>query len=95
MNGLTAERTRAVSSPATGLAREGRTGRPGARAGPGSARVEPTAELTVLQADSAAENTATDRPVSPETSTIDGVDSTFTHTFPAHSVTFLRITPEE
>ncbi|KIH99097.1 alpha-N-arabinofuranosidase [Streptomonospora alba] len=61
----------------------------------GSARVEPTAEATVLQADPGARNTAADRPVSPETSTVEGVDSTFTHTFPAHSITFMRLTPQD
>ncbi|WP_026128696.1 alpha-L-arabinofuranosidase C-terminal domain-containing protein [Nocardiopsis halophila] len=62
--------------------------------GLGGARVAPTAEATVLAADPDAENTADDRPVEPETSTIDGVDSSFTHTFPAHSVTFMRIKPQ-
>ncbi|GAA4930140.1 alpha-L-arabinofuranosidase C-terminal domain-containing protein [Streptomonospora halophila] len=61
----------------------------------GGARVEPTAELTVLSADPAAENTADDRPVSPETSTIEGADSSFVHTFPAHSVTVMRLTPQD
>ncbi|WP_236572222.1 alpha-L-arabinofuranosidase C-terminal domain-containing protein [Nocardiopsis sp. FR4] len=61
----------------------------------GSARVEPTAELTVLQAAPDAVNTATDRPVSPRTSTVDGVDTVFTHTFPAHSITFMRLTPRQ
>ncbi|WP_031506340.1 alpha-L-arabinofuranosidase C-terminal domain-containing protein [Streptomyces megasporus] len=54
--------------------------------------VAPTARLTVLQGDPDAVNTADDRPVKPERSTIRGVDTTFTHTFPAHSITFLRLT---
>ncbi|MDA2805284.1 alpha-L-arabinofuranosidase C-terminal domain-containing protein [Nocardiopsis suaedae] len=57
----------------------------------GGAEVAPTAELTVLAADPDAENTAEDRPVAPETSTIEGVDSSFTHTFPQNSITFMRI----
>ncbi|WP_156004631.1 alpha-L-arabinofuranosidase C-terminal domain-containing protein [Streptomonospora sp. PA3] len=61
----------------------------------GGARVAPTAELTVLQGDPDARNTATRRPIRPETATLDGVDSAFTHTFPAHSITFLRLTPRD
>jgi alpha-L-arabinofuranosidase len=55
--------------------------------------VEPTAELTTLQGDPAAENTATEQPIRPETSTLEGVDTTFTHTFPPNSVTFMRVQP--
>ncbi|MCG3043236.1 carbohydrate binding domain-containing protein [Streptomyces sp. S1A] len=58
--------------------------------GPGAA-VAPTARLTVLRGDPDAVNTADERPIRPEESVIDGVDAAFTHTFPPHSVTFMRI----
>ncbi|MDK1476883.1 alpha-L-arabinofuranosidase C-terminal domain-containing protein [Streptomyces sp. 549] len=54
-------------------------------------RTAPTARVTTLAADPSAENTAESRPVRPVRSTLRGVDERFTHTFPAHSVTFLRI----
>ncbi|GGP94950.1 alpha-L-arabinofuranosidase C-terminal domain-containing protein [Streptomyces roseolilacinus] len=50
-----------------------------------------TARVTTLQGAPDAVNTAEDRPVRPVESTLTGVARTFTHTFPAHSVTFLRI----
>ncbi len=50
-----------------------------------------TAKVTTLAADPAAENTQDATPVAPQQSTVDGIDRTFTYTFPAHSVTFLRI----
>ncbi len=49
------------------------------------------ARLTTLQGDPDAVNTSTDRPIRPRSSTLDGVDDTFTYTFPANSVTFMRI----
>ncbi|MFI7319859.1 alpha-L-arabinofuranosidase C-terminal domain-containing protein [Streptomyces venezuelae] len=55
------------------------------------ARAAPEARVTTLTADPAAENTKDARPVAPKTSTFKGVDDTFSYTFPAHSVTFLRI----
>ncbi|MFD7701613.1 alpha-L-arabinofuranosidase C-terminal domain-containing protein [Streptomyces caelestis] len=57
----------------------------------GDARVSSRARVTTLAADADAVNTETDTPVTPVTSTLRGVDSEFTYTFPAHSVTFLRI----
>ncbi|MFF8842313.1 alpha-L-arabinofuranosidase C-terminal domain-containing protein [Streptomyces sp. NPDC015127] len=57
----------------------------------GAAAVAPTARVTTLAADPAAENTAGSQPVKPVSSVFDGVDSTFSYTFPAHSVTFMRI----
>ncbi|MYW65119.1 alpha-N-arabinofuranosidase [Streptomyces sp. SID8379] len=57
----------------------------------GGAKVANSAAVTTLTADPAAENTATDTPVKPTTSTFRGVADTFTYTFPANSVTFLRI----
>ncbi|MFF3342643.1 alpha-L-arabinofuranosidase C-terminal domain-containing protein [Streptomyces flavidovirens] len=50
-----------------------------------------TARLTTLQGAPDAVNTATDQPIRPRSSTLEGVDNTFTYTFPAHSVTFMRI----
>ncbi|MDG9705743.1 alpha-L-arabinofuranosidase C-terminal domain-containing protein [Streptomyces sp. DH37] len=55
------------------------------------AAVAPTARLTVLRGDPDAVNTADDRPIRPEHATVGGVDTSFTHTFPPHSITFLRI----
>ncbi|WAL98918.1 alpha-L-arabinofuranosidase C-terminal domain-containing protein [Streptomyces sp. Je 1-369] len=55
------------------------------------ARVAPEARVTTLTADPAAENTKDARPVAPKTSAFRGVADTFSYTFPAHSVTFLRI----
>ncbi|MFB4425649.1 alpha-L-arabinofuranosidase C-terminal domain-containing protein [Streptomyces sp. QL37] len=50
-----------------------------------------TARLTTLQAAPDAVNTADDRPVAPRRSTLRVDGRVLTHTFPAHSVTFLRI----
>ncbi|MGA4957420.1 alpha-L-arabinofuranosidase C-terminal domain-containing protein [Streptomyces lavendulocolor] len=57
----------------------------------GTDKVAPTARLTTLQGAPDAVNTADDRPVRPRASTLRGIARQFTHTFPAHSVTFLRI----
>ena len=57
----------------------------------GDARVSSRARVTTLAADADAVNTGTDAPVTPVTSTFRGVASEFTYTFPANSVTFLRI----
>jgi alpha-L-arabinofuranosidase len=57
-------------------------------------KVTPTARVTTLAADPAAENTKESRPVKPATSTFDGVDKAFSYSFPAHSVTFMRIKAE-
>ncbi|MFF5311877.1 alpha-L-arabinofuranosidase C-terminal domain-containing protein [Streptomyces massasporeus] len=57
----------------------------------GGAKVASTARVTTLAADETAVNTETDTPVTPVTSTFRGVAEKFTYTFPAHSVTFLRI----
>ncbi|WP_327669728.1 MULTISPECIES: alpha-L-arabinofuranosidase C-terminal domain-containing protein [unclassified Streptomyces] len=57
----------------------------------GGADVADSAAVTTLTAAPDAENTATDRPVKPVTSTFDGVADRFTYTFPGNSVTFLRI----
>ncbi|MGW6646582.1 alpha-L-arabinofuranosidase C-terminal domain-containing protein [Streptomyces iakyrus] len=57
----------------------------------GGAKVASTARVTTLAADEDAVNTETDTPVTPVTSTLRGVATKFTYTFPANSVTFLRI----
>ncbi|MFD5482915.1 alpha-L-arabinofuranosidase C-terminal domain-containing protein [Streptomyces hawaiiensis] len=57
----------------------------------GGAKVASTARVTTLAADEDAVNTETDTPVTPVTSTFRGVAAKFTYTFPANSVTFLRI----
>ncbi|MFK4068154.1 alpha-L-arabinofuranosidase C-terminal domain-containing protein [Streptomyces sp. NPDC029674] len=57
-------------------------------------KVASKARVTTLAADPAAENTKDARPVAPRTSTFRGVDDKFSYTFPANSVTFLRIRTE-
>ncbi|GAQ64458.1 alpha-L-arabinofuranosidase C-terminal domain-containing protein [Streptomyces scabiei] len=57
----------------------------------GTARVRSTAHVTTLTAAPEAVNTETATPVAPVTSTFGGVAETFGYTFPANSVTFLRI----
>jgi len=57
----------------------------------GGARVTPKARVTTLAAAPDAVNTETETPVVPVTSTFTGVADRFTYTFPAQSITFLRI----
>ncbi|MFL1904323.1 alpha-L-arabinofuranosidase C-terminal domain-containing protein [Streptomyces tauricus] len=57
----------------------------------GSAKVRSKASVTTLAAAPDAVNTETDTAVAPVTSTFSGVARKFTYTFPANSVTFLRI----
>ncbi|MDQ0778501.1 alpha-L-arabinofuranosidase [Streptomyces aurantiacus] len=57
----------------------------------GDAKVRPTASVTTLTAAPDAVNTETATAVAPVTSTFSGVAKKFTYTFPANSVTFLRI----
>lgn len=57
----------------------------------GGAKVASRARVTTLAADQDAVNTETDTAVTPVTSTFSGVADKFTYTFPANSVTFLRI----
>jgi alpha-L-arabinofuranosidase len=57
----------------------------------GGRRVAARATQTVIAGDPQAQNTATSQPVVPVTTTVTGIASAFTHTFPADSVTFLRI----
>ncbi|WP_369256846.1 alpha-L-arabinofuranosidase C-terminal domain-containing protein [Streptomyces sp. R35] len=57
----------------------------------GGAKVGHKAAVTTLQAAPDAVNTETATAVAPVKSTFEGVADTFTYTFPANSVTFLRI----
>ncbi|GAA3781889.1 alpha-L-arabinofuranosidase C-terminal domain-containing protein [Streptomyces phyllanthi] len=57
----------------------------------GGAKVRSKAGVTTLKAAPDAVNTETQTPVAPVTSTFTGVADRFTYTFPANSVTFLRI----
>ncbi|MFF8194302.1 alpha-L-arabinofuranosidase C-terminal domain-containing protein [Streptomyces bobili] len=57
----------------------------------GGARVSAKARVTTLAAAPDAVNSETATPVAPVTSTFTGVADRFTYTFPANSVTFLRI----
>ncbi|MGW0469267.1 alpha-L-arabinofuranosidase C-terminal domain-containing protein [Streptomyces sp. NPDC003027] len=54
-------------------------------------RTGPRATVTTVEAPPDAENTATDRPVRPRTTHLPLTGPEFTYTFPAHSITFLRI----
>ncbi|GHE43925.1 alpha-L-arabinofuranosidase C-terminal domain-containing protein [Streptomyces capitiformicae] len=57
----------------------------------GGAKVRSKARVTTLTAAPDAVNTETATPVAPVTSTFSGVADEFSYTFPANSVTFLRI----
>ncbi|MDO0916285.1 alpha-L-arabinofuranosidase C-terminal domain-containing protein [Streptomyces sp. DT2A-34] len=57
----------------------------------GGAKVASKARVTTLSADPNAVNSETETPVAPVTSTFSGVADEFTYTFPANSITFLRI----
>ncbi|PAZ16303.1 alpha-N-arabinofuranosidase [Streptomyces sp. SA15] len=57
----------------------------------GGAKVASKAKVTTLTADPNAVNSETQTPVAPATSTFSGVAKKFTYTFPANSITFLRI----
>lgn len=57
----------------------------------GGAKVSARARVTTLTAAPNAVNTETATPVAPVTSTFTGVADRFTYTFPANSITFLRI----
>ncbi|MFD7135105.1 alpha-L-arabinofuranosidase C-terminal domain-containing protein [Streptomyces sp. NPDC059894] len=57
----------------------------------GGAEVASKARVTTLAAAPDAVNTETETPVTPVTSTFTGVADEFTYTFPANSITFLRI----
>ncbi|MFC7343448.1 alpha-L-arabinofuranosidase C-terminal domain-containing protein [Saccharopolyspora griseoalba] len=57
--------------------------------------VDPVARVTTLRGDPEAENTATQRPIRPVESTFEGAAAEFDHTFPAHSITFMRLRPAQ
>ncbi|NHD19033.1 MULTISPECIES: alpha-L-arabinofuranosidase C-terminal domain-containing protein [unclassified Actinopolyspora] len=57
----------------------------------GADKVAPAAELTTLHGDPDAVNTKGSQPIRPEHSTVQGVSQQFEHTFPAHSISFMRI----
>ncbi|MDT9697608.1 alpha-L-arabinofuranosidase C-terminal domain-containing protein [Streptomyces sp. P17] len=57
----------------------------------GGAKVASRARVTTLAGDPDSVNTETNTPVTPVTSTVSGIASKFEYTFPANSVTFLRI----
>jgi alpha-L-arabinofuranosidase len=57
----------------------------------GGAKVASKARVTTLTADPNAVNTETETKVAPVKSTFNGVADEFTYTFPANSITFLRI----
>jgi alpha-L-arabinofuranosidase len=57
----------------------------------GGAKVASTAKATTLTAAPDAVNTQTSTAVAPVSSTVSGVAARFTYTFPANSITFLRI----
>jgi alpha-L-arabinofuranosidase len=58
-------------------------------------QVGPTARVTTLQGQPDDVNTAHTQPIQPRESRLSGVANTFTYTFPANSVTFLRIQARE
>ncbi|UQU67923.1 alpha-N-arabinofuranosidase [Couchioplanes caeruleus] len=57
----------------------------------GGLRVRPAARMTVITGDPGEQNTRSAEPIQPVTTTVGGIASTFTRTFPANSATFLRI----
>ncbi|TDC82540.1 alpha-N-arabinofuranosidase [Micromonospora sp. KC606] len=57
----------------------------------GGLKVADTARATVISGDPGEANTRTAEPIQPVTSTLRGIGGDFVHTFPANSVTFLRI----
>ncbi|GAB7191828.1 alpha-L-arabinofuranosidase C-terminal domain-containing protein [Kineococcus sp. NUM-3379] len=57
----------------------------------GGVRVAGKAQMTVITGDPAAQNTRSAQPIRPVTTTVSGISSSFTRTFPANSVTVLRI----
>lgn len=58
-------------------------------------RVHPRAELTVLQGPPDAVNSADSQPIRPRRSHVTGASNSFAHTFPAHSITFMRLRTAE
>ncbi len=54
-------------------------------------KVRDRARMTVITGDPAEQNTRSAEPIQPAVSTVSGISSDFTRTFPANSVTFLRL----
>jgi alpha-L-arabinofuranosidase len=54
-------------------------------------KVRDRAQMTVITGDPAEQNTRSAEPIQPVTSTVTGISADFTRTFPANSVTFLRL----
>jgi alpha-L-arabinofuranosidase len=54
-------------------------------------RVSPTARVTTIQGEPDDVNTAESRPIQARESRLRGIGSSFSYTFPANSVTFIRI----
>ena len=57
----------------------------------GGRRVQGRAQMTVITGDPGEQNTRSAEPILPVTTSVTGIASTFTRTFAANSVTFLRI----
>jgi alpha-L-arabinofuranosidase len=57
----------------------------------GGRRVQSRARMTVITGDPGEQNTRSAEPIQPTTTTVNGVASSFTHTFAPNSVTFLRL----
>ncbi|GAB7051444.1 hypothetical protein [Catenuloplanes indicus] len=57
----------------------------------GGLRVRDRAQMTVITGDPGEQNTRSAEPIQPVTTTVRGISSDFTRTFPANSVTFLRL----
>ncbi|MBN6039508.1 carbohydrate binding domain-containing protein [Amycolatopsis sp. 195334CR] len=59
----------------------------------GGTRIAPQGKVTTLSGAPDAVNTETSTPIRPVNSTVDGLAPVFDHTFPPHSITFLRLRP--
>ena len=57
----------------------------------GGRRVAATGRMTVLSGDPGEQNTRSAEPIQPVTTRVTGLGSTFTRSFPANSITFLRL----
>jgi len=57
----------------------------------GGRKVRPIGRMTVLAGDPGEQNTRSAEPIQPVESTVSGISSSFTRTFEANSVTFLRL----
>ena len=57
----------------------------------GGRKVASTGRMTVLAGDPGEQNTRSAEPIQPVATRVTGLGSTFTRTFPANSITFLRV----